>query len=66
MDTPHEVVTQLAGQFNLSDAEIAKRVDSTQPTIWRLRSGKSSDCSAFLFIGLVKLRDELATTQEAA
>lgn len=59
MNTPQEVAAELAARFNLSDQDIAERVKSTQPTIWRLRTGISKDCSAFLFIALIQLRDEL-------
>jgi hypothetical protein len=59
MNTPQEVAAELAARFNLSDQDIAERVKSTQPTIWRVRTGISKDCSASLFIALVQLRDEL-------
>lgn len=71
METANEVINLLSGQFNLTDADIAKRVGSTQPTIWRLRSGKTKDCSADLYRNLYQLMKELAnqhsqSEQEAA
>lgn len=60
MDTAHEVVTALSSRFEMSDVEIAKRIGSSQPTVWRLRSGKTKDCSADLYRKLCLLREEVA------
>lgn len=60
MDTAHEVVMALNNRFDLSDAEIAKRIGSSQPTVWRLRSGKTKDCSADLYRKLCLLRAEVS------
>jgi transcriptional regulator with XRE-family HTH domain len=59
MDTAHEVVMTLSAQFDMSDAEIAKRIGSSQPTVWRLRSGKTKDCTADLYRKLCLLREEV-------
>lgn len=58
MDTARDVVFEL-NRFAISDTEIAKRVGASQPTIWRLRSGKAKDCSADLYRKLCLLRDQV-------
>ena len=45
--TTKEVLKKI-GDFGLSDPEIARRVGSSQPTIFRLRTGKSKDCMSNL------------------
>jgi transcriptional regulator with XRE-family HTH domain len=58
MDTAKAIVNQLyAG--GLSDAEIARRVSCSQPTIWRLRNGKSEDCRGRLYQSLLALREQI-------
>jgi transcriptional regulator with XRE-family HTH domain len=64
MDTAHEVVMTLSSAFDMSDAEIAKRIGSSQPTVWRLRSGKTKDCTADLYRKLCLLREEVAQSAE--
>jgi len=59
MDTAQEIVSSLADRFKLSDEDIAKRVGSTQPTIWRVRSGKTKDCGATLYRSLLQLREQM-------
>ena len=59
MDTAQELVTSLADRFKLSDEDIARRVGSTQPTIWRVRSGKTKDCGATLYRSLLRLSEQL-------
>lgn len=58
MDTAHEVVKSIAAKTKLPDGEIARRAGSSQPTIWRLRTGKTKDCSADLYRRLCQLRDQ--------
>jgi hypothetical protein len=65
MDTAQEIVSALAGHFKLSDEDIAKRVGSTQPTIWRVRSGKTKDCGATLYRSLLHLRNKLEVDASA-
>jgi len=64
MDTAFEVVNKITKLSRMSDAEIARRVKSTQPTIWRLRSEKSQDCSANLYRALCLLKDEISSAEK--
>jgi len=67
MDTAHALITYLSEDLKLSDSEIARRASSSQPTIWRLRTGETKDCSSSLYISLMKIRDEaLICTKKAA
>jgi len=66
MDTAFEVVNRITRLSGMSDAEIARRVKSTQPTIWRLRSEKSKDCSASLYRKLCLLKDEISSDEKPA
>lgn len=59
MDTAHEVIMTISTEANLSDAEIAARVGYSQPTIWRLRAGKTKSCSSDLYRALCTLRAEI-------
>jgi hypothetical protein len=59
MDTPIQVVNAIRSRYRLTDAKIAKLVESNQPTVWRIRSGKTKDCSADLYRKLCVLREKL-------
>ena len=54
-----EIIKQIA-DFGLSDADIAKRTGSSQPTINRLRNGISKDCMSALRKSLEVLLVELS------
>lgn len=59
MDTPTDIVKAIAETYKLTDQAIATRVGGTQPTIWRLRTGKSKTCGSDLYLALHALRAEL-------
>lgn len=59
MDTPKKLIDDLVQNHALSDSEIARRIHTSQPTIWRIRNEQVSDCSSSVYIALVHLRDEL-------
>lgn len=59
MDTAREIVSAIGKQFGLTDSDIAARVKSSQPTIWRLRTGRSKDCGSRLYTALRRLHTEL-------
>jgi len=61
MKTPKELTAELYERFKLSDAEIAKRVGSSQPTIWRLRNGRTENCMSGLLNNLAGLHEELSS-----
>lgn len=68
MVTSAHIITALNGPpYGLSDAEIARRVGSTQPTIWRLRNGKTAAATEDLYRALLTLHAEVASAplQEA-
>ena len=54
MDTAKHIINQLKDRHGLTDQAIAEHVDSTQPTIWRVRTG-ANDCTASMYIKLVQL-----------
>lgn len=56
MDTARDIICALNSEQKLSDAEIARQVGSSQPTIWRIRTGKTADCSSALYRELLRLR----------
>lgn len=59
MDTAREIIDAIQSRHNLTDQALAARVESTQPTIWRIRNGDTKDCAASLYIRLVHLRQAL-------
>lgn len=59
MDTVQTILDELANAYDLTDSEIARRVESSQPTIWRIRTGQSKDCASSLYRALAELREEL-------
>jgi hypothetical protein len=54
MDTVKTLVARLNEQ-GMTDQAIADLVDSTQPTIWRIRNGVTEDCAASLYIRIAQL-----------
>lgn len=54
-----EIIKKIA-DFGLSDADIAKRAGTSQPTINRLRNGVSKDCMSALRKSLEVLLSELS------
>ena len=66
MVTSATIIATLNGPpFGLSDAEIARRCSSTQPTIWRLRTGKTSEAGETLYRSLMALHAKLAAEVSA-
>lgn len=65
MDTVQRVVAFIAEHSDFSDAVIADKVGCSQPTIWRLKNGKSHSCSSDLYLKLCALRDSLKKDQGA-
>lgn len=59
MDTAKQIIDDLATRFALSDSEIARQANSTQPTIWRIRNGEVTWCTSDLYITLFQLRKSL-------
>lgn len=58
MDSAQQVTSEIYASVK-SDAKIAAAVGCSQPTIWRIRTGKVGDCQATLYQSLVRYRDEL-------
>lgn len=59
------MLRELVGEIHaagLSDAEIARRCHTSQPTIHRIRTGKTSDTRASLADRLRTLHGELVAT----
>ena len=48
MEKSNQEIIKKIADFGLSDADIAKRTGSSQPTINRLRNGISKDCMSSL------------------
>ena len=48
MEQSNQEIIKKISDFGLSDGDIAKRIGSSQPTIYRLRNGISKDCMAAL------------------
>jgi hypothetical protein len=57
MDTAKKILDSISHDYSLSDSEIARRVGTSQPTIFRIRSG--ADCFASLYIAICEFRDTL-------
>jgi transcriptional regulator with XRE-family HTH domain len=64
MDTAQQIITEIVTNHALTDADVADRTGSTQPTIWRLRNGETKDCLASLYISLAQLREQLKTSDK--
>lgn len=58
MDTAQQIIIDLA-QLGMSDSDIAKEVVSSQPTIWRIRTGETKSCASDLYIALANLRSSV-------
>lgn len=59
MKSPKDLINDIGERYKLSDSEIARRVQSTQPTIWRLRTGATRDCMSGLRTRLEELHQDL-------
>ncbi len=64
MKPPIEILSDLKDK-GLTDSEIAAMANSTQPTIWRIRTGVTSDCGAILYASLLKLHGEYKRKKRA-
>jgi hypothetical protein len=64
MDTVKQIIDDLSA-FGMNDASIAAEVDSTQPTIWRIRTGATKACSSVLYSELSILRDRVRKTKRS-
>ena len=58
MDTEQQIVQELYS-IGMTDSEIAFEVDSTQPTINRIRNGASKSCDSDLYRALFLLRKKV-------
>ena len=65
MENSSQKLVQKISDLGLSDSEIAKRVNASQPTISRLRNGTSKDCMATLRISLEELFGQLLVKEVA-
>ncbi len=59
MDTAKDIIAAIQTTHGLTDQALASLVESTQPTIWRVRTGDTKDCSASLYMRLFNLREAL-------
>ncbi len=59
MDTAKDMIAEIQARHNLTDQALATLVESTQPTIWRIRNGDTKDCAASLYMRLANLRTRL-------
>jgi hypothetical protein len=66
MDTAKDMIAEIQARHGLTDQALADLVESTQPTIWRIRTGETKDCAASLYMRLAALRatDCPVTTQQ--
>ena len=62
MDTARTIIDAIQSRHNLTDQALAALVDSTQPTIWRIRNGDTKDCAASLYMRLLHVRQSLDST----
>ena len=66
MDTAKKIADEIADKFELSDSEIARRCNSSQATISRIRNEKVTQCGSTLYIELMQLREDLCSSIKAA
>lgn len=69
MDTAKDIIADIQSRHSLTDQALATLVESTQPTIWRIRTGDTKDCSASLYMRIANLRrvlDDQPQTKQAA
>lgn len=59
MDSAKKILDEISDKYSLSDSEIARRVSTSQPTIFRIRNNKVDNCSSGLYIAICQLRDSL-------
>ncbi len=65
METAQDIIKAIQARHELTDQALATLVESTQPTIWRIRTGDSKDCAASLYIRLMNLRRTLDDQHQA-
>lgn len=65
MNSAQTLLNEIVARQPMSDEEISKIVDCSQPTIWRLRNGKSKSCNSDLYIRISKFHADVMQ-QEAA
>ena len=64
MDSAKQILDDISANYGFSDSEIARRVKTTQPTIFRIRNG--ADCYSSLYIAICRLRDSLKRQKKLA
>ena len=65
MDSAKQIIDDLQERHELSDSEIARLCDTSQPTIWRVKNGAVKSCSSDLYIALSLLRKRLGRKRMA-
>lgn len=65
MENTSQQLVQKISDAGLTDSQIARRVNTSQPTISRLRNGTSKDCMSALRIALEGLWSEVASKELA-
>ena len=65
MESAANIIAQLKSRHELTDQAIADEVKSTQPTIWRIRTG-ANDSTASMYIKLVQMLERLDADVHAA
>jgi hypothetical protein len=58
MDTAKNLIDAIQKSQLLTDRALADLVQSTQPTIWRIRTGATKDCAASLYLRLKAVKDK--------
>lgn len=66
MDTAKDIIVRIQDSHGLTDQALADIVESTQPTIWRIRTGETKDCAASLYIALMLAQKKLGSGATAA
>lgn len=66
MNTAQQIINEITASTGLSDSVIAKLVNTTQPTIWRIRTGVTEDCGAKLYMDLLALHTKQAARKRKA
>lgn len=66
MTIVQSLLTDIEERSRMSDSKIAAAVGCSQPTIWRLRNGKSKTCSSDTYLAIVGLHDQVMAPPDAA
>lgn len=66
MDTAKQIIFDIQERLGITDSEIARQCNTSQPTIWRIKNDAVGSCSADLYVALSVLRKRMLRRMKPA